>query len=184
MLRVRTQFDGPIGAPWLSTMYFVGDDTSSGATAAVGKVGDFWAACDDSMTNQLTWATLGTVELLSPAGVLLGSFSAAVRSGAGIQSVQVAPRSSQMEIRWETGVFRAGRRIFGKTYLPGNVTGNLSASGDWNTAFVTATQGRANALRLGPVPQLAVWSKKNSTVDVVTGGVALPRVAVLRSRRD
>lgn len=184
MLRVRTSFTSAIGGgPYLSTMYFTGDDDQSGADAAVAAVGTFWGAVDALMDTEVSWATVPEVAVLDNSGVLQDVLATTPQSGTGAVTASSLPLASQALIRWITGGFVAGRRLRGRTFVPGLTTNALS-NGRLASGTQTTLDAAAEALIADVNTTLAVWSKTNSLTFPVEQASVWNELATLRSRRD
>lgn len=184
MLRVRTSFSGPSGTPWLSTFYFSGNDSQSGATDANNAVGAFWSAVDNFMRTGITWGTLAQVDELTAAGVLVGGYPVTPATGAGGDAATgQLPSAVQALVTWDTGAFVGGRRIKGRTFIPG-LTEAQNFSNSLEATFSAALTTAATTLNALASPELSVWSKTNNAVITVSAAQVSPKWAVLRSRRD
>lgn len=184
MIRVRTQFQGPPGAPYLSTLFFGGD--LAGADAANTAVGFFWGAIDNELAIGLSWATLGTVDEVDP---VTGKTTAAtvVTPQVGTGSVtpsNYAPQATQGLIQWRTNTFVNGREVRGRTFVPGIGATRVSASGKPVGSLTTAMANAAATLIAAAGSDLVVWSKRNGVAYSALVGTAWNDFAVLRSRRD
>lgn len=183
MLRVRTVFSGVQGAPWLSTAYFSGADTQTGANAAVAAIGAFWGTLDNRIDSRVTWATQVEVSQLDVAGNLTGSFTTTPQTGTGGGAGAPAPIATQGLIVWRTGTFIGGRELKGKTFVPGVTTSDIT-NGLPNATYLANLNAAAATLNAVTAPDLVIWSRKNSSTSTVSSGTAGVQFAVMRSRRD
>lgn len=184
MLRVRVQFTSVIGgSPYLATHYFTGDDDQSGADAAVVAVGNFWGAVDAIMDSEVSWTTVPEVAVLDNAGVLQGILATTPQSGVGAVTGGSLPLASQGLIRWITNGFVGGRRLRGRTFIPGLTTNALN-NGRLASGSQTTLDTAAEALIADVNTTLAVWSKTNSLSFPVVSATVWNELASLRSRRD
>jgi hypothetical protein len=122
-------------------------------------------------------------------GVLTGVFS--VTPGTTIPgnvSQQPVADASQVMLRWGTGTIINGRRLVGRTFLPGLPVGSLSG-GNIAAATVTDFANKAQALvtALAGTAPVVVWHRPvngaGGSDALVTGGTCWSEVAVLRRRR-
>jgi len=184
MTRVRTIFTGVVGTPWYSNLYFAGDGDDQAYTEIVG---DFWADCAAQMYNQITWATEAAVTHMDTVtGQPTGVGSVTPRSGSGASGGQPLPYSTQLLITMSTGVYRNGREVKGKIFVPGLTIGAVG-SGQFLSAAVAPIKQAADDLRTAPVIADDFWLVYSPTAKAaypVTGEVAHQKPAVLRSRRD
>lgn len=183
MFRVRTQFTGVTGAPYLSTMYFL---PTAGLTAqnAVASVGNFWQAMGPYIANAALWAT--EVEVASvdaTTGAVTGITSTTPRTGTPTGGGTALPWATQGLVRWRTGTFAGGREIRGRTFIPA-ISVSASTASVPAAAFQTAANTACAALISDPLSDFCVWSKKNGTDPLAASGSLWNEFAVLRSRRD
>lgn len=122
-------------------------------------------------------------------GMLTGVFS--VTPGTTIPgnvSQQPVADANQVMLRWGTGTIVNGRRLVGRTFLPGLPVGSLSG-GNIAAATVTDFGNKANALvtALAGTAPLVVWHRPvnftGGSDALTTGGTCWSEVAVLRRRR-
>lgn len=196
MYRVRVVFSGLQGAPYLATHYF---DVAGGTAAqAVGDVAGFWTGVDAGLDSELTWATEASVDSINEAtGALVTSTSVTPLTGTGGTVGPVLPFAAQGLARWRTNGIVAGRRVRGRTFIPGITelgvdNGVLLAS----TISNINTQGQAMIDSLNSIA--VVWSRpvaanptatppvvaRSGTMHPVVGVDTWNQLAVLRSRRD
>lgn len=183
MLRVRTVLTASIGAPYLSTMFFFGS-SSSEANSAASAVGTFWYNLRGSMNGSLTYTTETDVAQIDPAtGTLLDIFVVSPFTGSGTLESEILPPTTQGLISWGTGAIVGGKRLQGRTFIPG-ATESSNSNGVPDTPYKYNLDNAAVSL-LGDIDAtLAIWSRKNGTERAVTGGSAAAYWAELRSRRD
>lgn len=187
MLRVRTVFTGPPGTPWLSTMYFQGN-TQADADNAVVDVTAFWNAVDAGITSSASWSTEPDVADLDIAtGDLVQSFSTTPGVGSGASAGDMLPTASQALVRWVTPGVVAGRRVRGRTFVPG-VTEAFAAAGRPIAAYLTTLNTAAAALIASGTSNFSIWSRpvpgRVGTAHSATSGSGWSDFAVMRSRRD
>lgn len=182
--RIRTLWSGVAGTPWYTNMFFtrvVGTED-----AAIEAVADFWNAMDLYIKSTVTWDVQEQIDLLDDVtGNLVGTEGGTGISGAGSASDELLPPSNQMLVNWFTDAFAGGRRIRGKTYVPGltqlgNEAGVPSALA-LSALGTAASQLIIDTSSSGP---LRVYSRRNARSDVVTNRGVYSQFAVLRSRRD
>lgn len=145
MMRVRTTWTGGRGTPFLSTHYFGGVENLVNADAAALSIFNLWEAIRGSIVNDYTYTVEGAVALIDPAtGAPTGEFTTSTRTNVCVVATDQVPLRIQGLIRWRTTDFTGGRRLQGRTYIPGmdenaNVDGQLAAG---QVALLTA-QGAA-----------------------------------------
>jgi hypothetical protein len=198
MLRVRTVFTGPAGTPWLSTMYFSSGGLQSDADAAVVSVGAFWNAVDAGMSSTVSWSTEPDVADIDLAtGELETSWSTTPQTGSGASAGDMLPTLAQALVRWRTPGVVNGRRVRGRTFVPG-VTEAFAAAGRPIAAYLTTLNTAAAALIADANSQFVIWSRpfesdpddpddpptRAGTQHVVSSGTAWSEFASMRSRRD
>lgn len=185
--RVRTQFTGLSGGPYLSTMYFAASPSPDvvEAQAAATDVAAYWNAIDAELDLKLSWSTLGEVALIDEVtGNLTNSYGVVTASGAGAKSGDSIAPFTQALCRWSTATFIAGRRVQGRTFVPGMTEVNTTANGAPAAVLTNLITTAGNALIASANSGLVVWSRKNGSIALVTACSAWNQYAVLRSRRD
>lgn len=179
--RVRTEFRGVQGTPWLSTMMF---GTVNSAQQSVNAVGVFWNALDARMVNTITWRTLNDVEEVGVGGELIGVTQTTPVTSVGQLAQDPLPWATQGLIRWRTGAIIGGRELKGRTFIPGLSELDNGAQGDPAGTLLTTIQNAADALIADVNSAFSVWSRRHGQVRLATVGSAIDKWAVLRSRRD
>lgn len=184
MLRVRVAMTSTIGGgPYLATHYWGGLDNQAAADAAVAGVGAFWGAVDNVMDSQISWATEPEVAIMDLSGEITGSLTTAVQSGSGSVASDSMPLASQALVRWLTGNFIGGRRLRGRTFIPG-ITTSGNSNGRLAAATATTIQTAAAGLIAVAGADLVVWSRIHGVAHSVTSSSVWSEFAQLRSRRD
>lgn len=184
MLRVRTVTSGVAGVPWYTNWYFGTADTQGNADAAVAKVAAFWDAVDGLMDNACTMLTETEVAVVDPAtGDLTGVFSTAGDTETGDSAATPLPYANQGMITWNTGIFLAGRRFRGRTFIPGLTSDVLDTDGTFTGGTITGFNAGSTAL-IASTPVLLVYSRTHHVAHTVTGSLITDKPAILTSRRD
>lgn len=183
MYRVRTVFIGVPGTPWYSNLFF-DDQDAGGLEGAHEAVVDFWANLSGVISSEVSWTVEGEVAAISPGtGEIENVFNVAPASRSGSATGQPLPWMSQGLVRWETGAYMGGRRLRGRTFIPG-ATEDDSVNGlptnDYVTDLLTAANYLLNTSPATPV----VYSRKNLIQSPVVSAGAASYWALLRSRRD
>lgn len=182
MLRVRTEFTGPTGSPWLSTCYFAESD-QAGATAANAAVGTFWSAVDAQMSNQVSWSTEPEVAVMSPGGAISGLLPVTPVTGTGGGTAEMLPLAAQLVVQLRSGFWVNGREIRGRLFVPG-ITQGANDDGEVLEANRTLTTNAAAALRDAAGCELVIWSRKNLATATVVTVNTWKQFGMLTSRRD
>lgn len=182
MYRVKTEFTGLAGAPYLSQMYF--QSALGSAQGAVDSVGDFWGAIDSQCVPDLIWNTIADVEIVeSTTGQLVGTSQTTPANGQGGAGGEPLPFAVQGLVRWRTGVYVGGREIRGKTFIPG-LSEAASVLGQMGSTPQGVIDGAITAMLSDAGSALCIFSRKNLTEVLVSSGSTWNQFAVLRSRRD
>lgn len=182
MYRVRTEFSGLTGAPYLSTMYF--EAAASSAAAASERVAAWWNDVNALSYTDLLWNVLPDVDVVeSTTGQIVGVDAGTPDSGTGGASGEALPYATQALVRWRTGEYVGGREIRGRTFIPGiaelySVQGQLSGSAE------TIINDAAQVLLTPTGPNLIIYSRARLQFANVTSASVWNQFAVLRSRRD
>lgn len=189
MYRVESVWTGLPGSPLYTRFHFLpvaGEETAEGADEAAGRVKAFWDAWAVYGVNDYTVQVQTEVFNINAAnGQAVGVFEVSEAPTTGSSMADPVGRALQLLIRWNSGLFVQGRRVRGRTFIPGMQEGASDNVGRIQSTVVEAFETAASALAAeGTLTRLAVWSP--------TGGAALPVAtatvwdewAVLTSRRD
>lgn len=189
MLRVRVAWTGP-SSPLLSTHYFLpASETVTTATACFTAVATFWNSARAHISDNLAYVVQQQVDQLDLLGNLTGSFVATNSAAASGQDTgDELPFQTQGLVAWTTNTFLNGRRLIGRSFIPGP-TEQRNAQGAPDSTYLTTMNaaGAAYAATATVVP--VVWQDKHDEIPpsgstgVITGGVARGAWKVLRSRR-
>jgi hypothetical protein len=185
IFRVRTIWEGVGGSPYYTNLYFT--DNASGATAlsAASAVDTMFENIAGNISNLLSWTVQGDCPIIDDAtGTLTGAYSVGNRFGNGTNVSELLPRQAQGMIRWDTSVVVGGRRLRGRTFVPGPTEPLNEQGGQPVVGYVDGLEGTGEFLRDSPGNELRVYSPTHHTSAVVTGVGAAPYWANLRSRRD
>jgi hypothetical protein len=185
MLRVRATWTGKQGTPYLSTFYFntASTETQTDANNANAAVGSFLTSLNSSLLLGLNWVTDSNVTVMSLSGTQTGGFGVSPVAGGGTLSGDALPWSTQLLVRYTTGIYIGGRQIKGHLFLPG-WSETQNTDGAPVSTLKTTVQNAANTLVGVSSPRWAVWSKKTASISSITGASVSSQWAVLRSRRD
>lgn len=195
MLEVITQWTGLGKSPKLSIMHF-GGASQADAQAASEAVRAFWQASQPAFVTSLQGQMSSEVrEINAITGDLDGVFT--VLPGlafAGSGSGQQAADATQYLLRWTTGAIADGRRVQGRTFVPGVPVANI-ANGNVSAAVVASWASRIGAF-LTAAPTFSVWHRpvytgppgnrvldRPGSVHTVNGGSCWTEYAVQRRRR-
>jgi len=183
--RVRTEFTGVAGSPWVSNMYFTWVNGTE--QDHVDAVGVFWAAVDARIDNSVTWATESDVAVIDDTtGNITSMETTTPATGAGGGTSDPLPYQTQALCHWLTNSFLSGRQIRGKTFIPGLCEDDNTSTGLLVSTTQTIIQDAADALiaaSSSPGP-LRVFTRVNNTSVVVETASVPTKWALLRSRRD
>nr|CRY97347.1 hypothetical protein [uncultured prokaryote] len=189
LTRIRTILTGTaVTGGGLNDMYFAGTGATEAALAR-DAVRTFWALWgSNSGSWQAGWDTeqalidsaTGNID-----GYVTVPFAATVTAVASAASV--LPVVSQGLMRWTTAGVRNGRKVRGRSFLPG-ITGIANASGKpTGTVLGNMNTGATNLITAA---DMVIYSRpsgpglSDGEFNVVTGGTMWGEWAELRSRRD
>jgi hypothetical protein len=184
MQRIRSILTGVAGTPWYLNHYFLGDDNASSASAAIAQVAAFWDALDGLMDNAITIAVQGDVPTIDVgSGEMTAVNSVAGDTEAGDSVGLPLPYATQGAVQWNTDVFTGGRRLVGRSFLPGFTADTLESDGTPTAGTLTGIDTAANAL-VGGTPAFCVWSRTHGVAASVESWTVRNAFWVMRSRRD
>lgn len=147
---------------------------------------DAWTGIKVNFVQQASWRFDGEVVLLDTATGVLQSAATipSVAAQSGTAQGDVVANSAQVLIRWASHAVVNGRRMAGRSFLPGLAVG-ATLDGEITPALVG---GMAGALRAAGVPAtLAVWHRPQNgaggSLHAVNDCTVWNELAVLRRRR-
>lgn len=184
-IEVTTSWNIPSGIPTKTYMYFADGTPLPTIRAALGT---FWGAVDGSLAPTVFWSVDPTGVLLDDTtGALTGEWSDPTAiAGSGSGSGQPVADATQINVQWNTASIINGRRVRGRTYVPGLAAAALSGGNlaEANRAAITAagtTLAASNA-------EMRVWHRPKAGTGGTTVGVVdavcRSELAVLRLRRN
>ena len=180
------------GQPGYTTFY----TSPSQGPALQPKVVTFWQSMASFLPTGFTVnVPTSGVTINDLDGEPIGSWSGGapgVIPGTGVSSYSAV---SGMLIRWETGQYRRGHIVRGRTFIVPTVSASYATGGVIGATTVAAVTNAAMALRSTP-GQLVVWHRPKFDDSVppimlfsgeqipVTTAACQPKVTYLRTRRD
>lgn len=196
--RVRTIFTGVAGTPWYSNLYFFDNGGTEIGPDAVTWVTAFWTSLSAVMQDSVIWTIEPEVARLDEStGQLTGVTATPGATGGGTQQVAALPWQTQGLIREFTGAFVNGRRVRGRTFIPGPTESSSDVGVPIGT-YITALQNAADALIASSVSTWCVWARpfdgdpaavppkpaRTGTAHIIVSANVWDKWAVQRSRRD
>lgn len=121
-LRVTTRIDGLGGSPGYSRQHFgfTGEESEDDAVLAVDAVLAMWAALDNGIYVGVTMTVEPEVQVIDPvSGNITGVFVVDSTPVVGTSSDNPLPWAIQGLMQLRTGVYRAGREVRGRIFVPG-----------------------------------------------------------------
>jgi hypothetical protein len=183
LYRVRTAIAGGSGASQLSTMYF-GDVSPNTAQNAANAVHKFWDDLKGAISNAYTFQVEEDVYKIDEGtGQPVASYATSTSLVTGTPSGDPLPWATQGLCRWSTGVFIAGRQIAGRTFIPGMLE-STNVAGVPDSVIKGAINTAASNLISDTLSEFRIYSRKNGVSEIVSGGAAWSKWAILTSRRD
>lgn len=194
LLRIQTLLTGLVGGPGLSTFHFLA--SAGSGQEAQNAVDAFWASIDGWISSTITATPMNEVVAFEDTTGEAVSFTPSNGIGNTGDAVGTPlPPATQGMIKWPTGAVVGGRRLQGRTFIPGPTEDHSEGSGVPNAAYVAALATAGDALLNGVNSTPVVWSRPK--IDPETGAVIRPgsyaeitdavgwtKWAVLRGRRD
>jgi hypothetical protein len=180
---IITEWTTPSGGGHLSIMYFNAVDPIADNRADLAA---FLGSIDGDLSDSVSWAIRQEGRVIDPADGVATEFWTDPTSYTGTGSVSVGPvpDAAQVLIRWQTDSVVRGRRVQGRTFIPG-LPQNLVVGG--NVASLVQAEFADAAATFAGSSLLNVWSRPTDTEpgsqhDVV-GGSCWSEMAVQRGRR-
>lgn len=186
MLRIRGTITGLSGGTALTTGYFQFDNL---ATEARTDWTAFWTSVATRLRSSIIVTMDTSAAQIDPAtGDQIGEVSLAPFSVAGGQNDDLLPSATQVLVNWRTDSFIGGRRVRGKTYIPGFTESASNSAGVFSGTSVTTVQSAATAYADAVLNPSVVWHRpvngSGGSVHNITTATVPTKFAVLRSRRD
>lgn len=193
MQKIVVQWNGFTGAPGYSSLFFKGDTLQS-----PNLVTNFFSAYGPYIPSTVHMVVPNNGELVDPSnGQVTGTWT--LSSGtdiAGTGTGAISPTEGP-QVRWETGQFRNGKHIRGRTYFVPMGAANFATGGILNATMCNVLQQAADTLRTSSGGMLGVWHRpkfdhtQKPPVLVrpgewipTTSSVVPTKSVSLRSRRD
>jgi hypothetical protein len=104
-------------------------------------------------------------------------------TGVGGSSAEALPLTTQLLVRWRTGVFNLGRELRGKTFIPGMIEPSNDVTGAPTSAAVTGFQNAAITFAADSAG-LGIYSRVYNMAATVASVNVWNKWAILTSRRD
>lgn len=185
MHKVVTDWSGTNSPGGQSVMFF--DSLSVASVAALrADVADFWTGVDGVLNVGTHWEVQSEVLSIDPTD---GSLVAAESDptphvGNGEGGGDPVANAAQMLLRWETGQIVSGRRLRGRTFVPG-LNGVQTDEGEISNSCIAAVSPLlATFLTNAP---LVVWHRPGpggpGSWEAATSGSVWTELAILRHRR-
>lgn len=186
MLRVHGVITGFAGGPFHITHFF-GGTTEGEAAAATAATQAAWEWLEGYIHTALILNLDEEVALINPAtGDQTEAFAVTSDVVEFTNTNEPMSLATQGLIRWRTTTFAGGRRLRGRTFVPG-VTEDSSVTGSPNAAYMGRLEGMGDILMDSatyPHGGLVVYSRTHGLAAAVSTNSAWNEFAVLRSRRD
>ena len=195
MREIITRWTTPAGSGFLNVMYFNSVVPIADQRAALGVL---WEAMEPILATSIEWRVDDSGRVLDPGtGEVVSDWvepTSQTGSGGDVTG-GVVPDAAQILLQWSTPVRRDGRRVRGRTFVPGLGGDELSAGN--MSAGAQAVASAAVLAFLAEDSGFGVWSRPRAAdpahvppvtaraglfVDV-DGASVWPELAVQRGRR-
>jgi hypothetical protein len=181
MYRTRTEWSGLPGFPGLQTLYWAA--SAGSAQAAVDELAASYTGAASLIDNSLDWVIRSDVEEVDPTtGQVTGLISVTGATDDGSQAAAAMSLGTQGLVWLRTGVWRNGREVRGRFYLPGVCTSG-NDQGTPSSTYQTGILAAVTALVDQASVNLVVYSPSNSEWLPIEALVISPYWARLRSRQ-
>lgn len=139
LYEVLTEWTGPGHSPKVTVMHFLDAANLEDCRAAVGAL---WESIDPSISDDYSWEVATEGKVINDASGQITDFwsSSTLLTGTGAASGTPLPDAAQALLRWRTATVVAGRRVQGRTYIPGLTAGSLSTTNPGNLIQTTQVQ--------------------------------------------
>lgn len=184
MLEILTDWTTLNADTGVTVMYF--DDATPVADARLA-LSTLWADIDAVLHEGTNWTIRQDGRVIAEAtGTLTGTwFASTPYTGTGQSAGNPVGNATQMLLRWQTGVIVSGRRVAGRTFVPGLASG--STSGGQMRSEATVTVNTACETFTNATSGFGVWHRPKpaqaGSHHVATAGNVWSELAVQRGRR-
>lgn len=187
ILRMTSRWDGFPGAPGYTNFYSeIQGAVATQAQAMSGEIRTFWNSLNGYLPAVASVLVLPTYQVIDDAtGNITAEGDVATPAALvdGNSAAQFAGNSGVL-VEWRTGVFIAGRRLKGRTYLVPFI-GIFDTDGTVSAGARDAIQDAVDAVWSGAF-NMVVWHRpvagSGGSSALVTSGTVRDRAAVLRTR--
>jgi hypothetical protein len=184
--QILTRWEVPNGAADITTV--MNFDESVAVASQRAAVAEFWGDISPLINPNVKWTVETSGRILDEAtGGLVGTwFDGTVQTGNGTASGSSTLAGATMVLaRWRAGIIVNGRRLQGRTYVPG-ISGGVSADGELAPSSLTVANGAVLGFVQAEVG-FSIWHRpKGSTpgsIHPVNDGDVWREFAVQRTRR-
>jgi len=183
LYKSRLVFSGGAGGSGVSTMYFLAGGTVSAQDASDAH-GDFFNRIKGRQATSVRCTVdpeVLTIDVTT--GTTMSAISVTNRTWLGEDGGDVLPWATQGLVKFPVGVFVAGRRLVGRSFIPGACEGS-NTDGVPNAGYVADIDASAVLLATDTGNPLYVYSPTHHTAHPSQVPITVSRWASLRSRRD
>ena len=183
---ILTRWSGGLSASEMVSVMYFGDLVP--IADARGLLADFWTAVSAELDESYTWSIDTEGRQIAPAtGQTVGVWQSPLplAGNGGVGFTYPVSNASMVLFQWRTGVYRNGREVRGRTFIPGLAT-NRTLGGELDPAARVRLRAAAQT-ELAETGALGIWSRPRESApgefyEVTNAGV-WNELAVLRGRR-
>lgn len=184
LYEIQTVWSGVEGAPFYTTLRGL----SSGTTTPQ-EMADAWETFLEGLQAVTDNALVAVVndEVRVIESTTGETQSVSTISGATVAMAHTGdplPPLCQMLLRWSTGVFTGGRRIRGRTFIPGGMEAYNTAAGKVDAGLASGLQTNAEAFITACSGDFVIYSPTHRAYASVQEAQLSTDWSFLRSRRD
>lgn len=195
LVRVQTVWSGVTGSPYYTNVYCIGPgSTNNGIDMA-----NAWKAFLTSLTAVLRTGMVATIdpeilEFDETTGTVTGAGTNIAGSVTFSGIGDALPPANQALVQWQTEGIVHNRRVRGRTFIPGPVETENSASGAPGPTLTGPLLTAAQAYLTTMTGRARIWSQpfagsptnppRPGSQHAITSAAVAPYFAVLRSRRS
>lgn len=166
------------------TQHFSPGLGATDAQACVDAIAAFVAAIDVFTSTSVTYFGANEMEVLDQGtGQQTGTIAVTGYTQAGDDSATMLPPINQVLVRWVTDGFFSGRRLQGRTFLPGFCEDSNEPGGVLQSAVASAVTAGAKGLIDADVG-FCIYSRKNFGAALVQDASTWTQFAIQAGRRD
>jgi hypothetical protein len=181
--RYRVRWSGWAGSPGVSTFYCNDPSTN------LSKIRVFFDSMKANIPDNIVWSFDSTGDVIDPNdGAITGVWSETPVANVTGTNTSVWNAASGVAVNWRTNAIVHGRHLVGRTFFVPCASDVFDTNGNMVAASTASINANCAAFILAINPDFQIWHRGSASVlgsqGTVVSGSVVPKVVVLRKRRD